>query len=229
MRKKATGSVLTKGLAGAAALAGATQAYGTIVVVNLPANIAGNDPAAGSATPINRLIDVDGNGTMDLRISYRSFVTGGYVLQQSFVFSMTGQTAAYGPVGAQDQYYAYRLAAGDAIPGTNQFAQNTSNFLTHIVTNVDGNEYGLWSLGDRGFVGFSFLNASNQLDFGYIELQTNAWTGPGTIGVQFFSLAYETSGGPIVAGAVPEPSTLAALAFGGVGLAAAAYRRRKKS
>ena len=60
-----------------------------------------------------------------------------------------------------------------------------------------------------------------------IELQTNAWTGAGTIGVQFFSLAYENSGAPINAGAVPEPGTLAALAFGGVGLAAAAYRRRK--
>jgi hypothetical protein len=50
-----------------------------------------------------------------------------------------------------------------------------------------------------------------------------------TGGVRFFSLAYENSGGSINAGAVPEPSTLAALAFGAVGLAAAALRRRKKS
>ena len=88
---------------------------------------------------------------------------------------------------------------------------------------------GQWELGNRGFAGFSFLNASNVLCFGYVELATNAWTGAGTIGVQFFSLAYENSGAPIDAGAVPEPTTLAALAFGGAGLAAAALRRRKKS
>jgi hypothetical protein len=224
MRKKN----ILNGLAGAAALAGASQAYGTIIVRPVPANIAGNNPTNTSTATITRAIDVDGVGGTDLQIRYRSFTTGGFAIQQSFVFSQTGQTAAAGPFGSQSQFYAYQLAGSDAIPGANAFGQNAT-FLTHIATNVNGSDYGYWALGDRGFVGFSFLNASSVLCYGYVELQTNAWTGAGTIGVQFFSLAYEDSGAPIAAGAVPEPSTLAALAFGGAGLAAAVYRRRKNS
>ena len=223
---------IVKGLAGAAALAGASQAYGTIVVRPVPANIAGNNPTNTSNATITRNIDVDGNGTNDIQVRYRSFTTGGvYQIQQSFIFSNSGQTAAYGPVGANSQFYAYQAAGGATIPGTYAFGQNAT-FLTHLATDINGTHYGLtgqWELGARGFAGFSFLNASNVLCFGYIELQTNAWTGAGTIGVQFFSLAYENSGAPIVAGAVPEPSTLAALAFGGAGLAAAIYRRRKNA
>ena len=236
MVKRATGSIFTTGLAGAAALAGVTQAYGSVVVRPVPANIAGKDPATTtSSATTTRLIDVDGNGTNDLQIRYRSFHTStGAVIQQSFVFSITGKTLAYGPVGAYNQYYAYRLNAGDTIPGTFPVGQSAT-YLTHVATNINGSDYGLtgpnaWYLGNRGFVGFTFLNAASQLVNGYIEMQTNGWTGAGTIGVQFFSLAYEsTPGQSIIAGAVPEPSTLAALAFGGVGLAAMAYRRRKAS
>jgi len=228
MRKN---NILT-GLAGAAALAGASQSYGTIIVRPTPANIAGNNPATNtSSATITRNIDVDGNGTNDIQVRYRSFTTGGYVIQQSFIFSNSGQTAAYGPVGAQSQFYAYQIGGGAVIPGTYAFGQNAT-FLTHLATDINGTHYGLtgqWDLGNRGFAGFSFLNASNVLCFGYVELATNAWTGAGTIGVQFFSLAYDNSGAPITAGAVPEPSTLAALAFGGAGLAAAVYRRRKNA
>ena len=98
MRKN---KILT-GLAGAAALAGASQSYGTIIVRPTPANIAGNDPTTNTSTAtITRNIDVDGNGTNDLQVRYRSFNASGgaYVIQQSFIFSNTGQTAAYGPVG----------------------------------------------------------------------------------------------------------------------------------
>src|SRR4051812_48974283 len=112
MVKRATGSLFSTGLAGAAALAGVTQAYGTVVVRPVPANIAGKDPATTtSSATVTRLIDVDGNGTNDLQIRYRSFTTGGYVIQQSFVFSITGKTLAYTNGGGQ--YYAYKLAAGD--------------------------------------------------------------------------------------------------------------------
>ena len=111
---------------------------------------------------------------------------GAYVIQQSFIFSNTGQTAAYGPVGANSQFYAYQVGGGAVIPGTYAFGQNAT-FLTHLATDINGTHYGLtgqWDLGNRGFAGFSFLNASNVLCFGYVELQTNAWTGAGTIGVQ---------------------------------------------
>ena len=226
MRKKS----ILNGLAGAAALAGASQAYGTVVVRPVPANIVGHDPASTtSSATTTRNIDVDGNGTNDLQIRYRSFTSGAYQLQQMFVFSNTGQTAAYGPVGSNSQYYAYDLQNGDAIPGSNPFGQNAS-FLTQVVTNVNGSDYAIWTTGERAFIGFSFRDAANQLDYGYVEVEMDAFVSaanPG--GVKFFSLAYENSGGSINAGAVPEPSTLAALAFGAIGLGAAALRRRKQS
>ncbi|MDQ2658873.1 MAG: PEP-CTERM sorting domain-containing protein [Verrucomicrobiota bacterium] len=217
---------ILKGLAGAAALAGASQAYGTIVSVTPPANIPGNDPATGSATPTRVFLDLDGNGTNDLQLAYRSFTTNGYAIQQSFVFSLSGQTAS----SAQGtQFYAYRITAGATIPGTFTFGQSAT-YLTQVATNVNGTEYGLWNLGDRGFIGFSFRDAANVLDYGYIEIETDPYVSPANPGgLRFFSAAYETSGAPIVAGAVPEPSTLASLALGGVGLAAAAFKRRKKS
>jgi len=218
-----------KGLAGAAALAGVTQAYGAVVVRPVPASIAGKDPTTTTSNAtVTRSIDVDGNGTVDLQVRYRSFTVSGYVIQQSFVFSQTGKTLAY--ADGTGQYYAYRLANGDTIPGSFPLAQSAT-YLTHVATNINGSDYGFWNLGQRGFIGFNFLNASSQLVNGYIELQTNASPGPGTgafNGVQFFSLAYEsTPGQSIIAGSVPEPSSLAALAFGGAGLAAMAYRRRK--
>lgn len=221
-----------KGLTGAAALATASQAYGAIILRPTPANITGHDPASvTSSVTQNRLIDVDGDGTFDLRLSYRSYNTTvngtHYEIQQSFVFSLSGSTAADQISPAQ--WYAYRLHNGDFIPGSHQFGQDTS-YLTHICTYGNGYEYSpFWNIGDRGFVGFTFRDANNQLDYGYIELELDPFVDaahPG--GLRFFSLAYENSGGPMAVGQIPEPSTLAALAFGGAGLAAAAFRRRQK-
>jgi hypothetical protein len=228
MRKKS----LLNGLAGAAALAGASQAYGTVIVRPTPANIVGHDPASTtSSATTTRNIDVDGNGTNDLQIRYRSFTSGAYQLQQMFVFSNTGQTAAYGPVGTGTaaQYYAYDLQVGDVIPGSNAFGQSAS-FLTQVVTNVNGSDYAIWMTGERAFIGFSFMNpATSMLNYGFVECELDAFgssVNP-TGGIRFFGLAYENSGGSITAFQVPEPSTLAALAFGAIGLGAAALRRKK--
>ena len=39
---------------------------------------------------------------------------------------------------------------------------NLSTYLTQVCTNVSGTEYSsYWSIGDRGFIGFSFKNAAN--------------------------------------------------------------------
>ena len=115
---------------------------------------------------------MDGNGTTDIQVTYRSFTTGGYVIQQSFIFSQNWPDGGVRPCRCLPQYYAYELGTADPIPGANPFGQNPT-FLTHLATNIDGSHYGLagqWELGNRGFAGFSFLNASNVLCFGYIEL-----------------------------------------------------------
>ena len=44
-----------------------------------------------------------------------------------------------------------------------------------------------WSMGDRGFIGFRFTDANGQVDYGYIELETDAFVNAGNPGgVQIF-------------------------------------------
>ena len=203
MRKN---QILT-GLAGAAALARSIAViWNRHCPCPTPANIAGNDPTTNTSTAtITRNIDVDGNGTKnDTQIGYRSFNAGGgaYVIQQSFIFSNNyGQTAAYGPVGANSQwFYAYQAANGAGHSRNLCFRPKChlpDTFWLRTLTAPIMASPASGSLGARGFAGFSFLNASNVLCFGFIDLQTNAWTGAGTIGVQFFGLAYDNSGAPI--------------------------------
>ena len=224
-------TVLT-GLAGAAAVAGATQGYAAIVSIPLPANITGNNPTSTATTPTRRLIDIDGNGTTDLQLAYRSFTTGAYVIQQSFVYAYT-TGAVSGSAFSATAFYAYELTAGTT-PAASSFG-SAGNYLSHIATHVNANDYGFWYLGDKNYIAFSFLNSkTNQTDYGYIQVETDAYvsaTNPG--GLRFFSAAYDNTGAQIAMGAaptvVPEPGTLAALAFGGLGLGAAAYRRRKQA
>ena len=226
-----TKKTVLNGLAGAAAVAGATQGYAAIVSIPLPTNITGNNPANTSTTPVRRTIDIDGNGTADLQLAYRSFTTGAYAIQQSFVYAYTTGAVA-GSAFSATAFYAYELGLGTT-PAASSFG-NAGTYLSHLATQVNANAYGFWYLGDKGYVAFSFLNTkTNQTNYGYIQLETDAYASaanPG--GLRFFSAAYDNTGAQIAMGAaptvVPEPGTLAALAFGGLGLGAAAYRRRKQ-
>ncbi len=224
-------NTVLKGLAGAATMAGATQGYGAVVAIPLPADLTGNNPTNTSTTPTRRTIDIDGNGTADLQLAYRSFTTGAYVIQQSFVYAYTNGAVA-GYAASPTAFYAYELAAGTSTSGLTFGTAGT--YLSHIATHVNSSDYGFWYLGDKNYVAFSFLNTqTNQTDFGYVQVETDAYVSaanPG--GLKFFSAAYDNTGAPIVIGAaptaVPEPGTLAALAFGGLGAGAIAYRRRKQ-
>jgi hypothetical protein len=81
-------------------------------------------------------------------------------------------------------------------------------------------------VGTTAFMGVEFKNPSNNNLFGWIRITGGPTQGfPATI----VDWAYESSGAGIVAGAVPEPSSLAlgCLAAGAAGVAA--WRNRKKS
>jgi hypothetical protein len=81
-------------------------------------------------------------------------------------------------------------------------------------------------VGTTAFMGVEFKNPSNNNLFGWIRINGGPTQGfPATI----VDWAYESSGAGIVAGAVPEPSSLAlgCLAAGAAGVAA--WRNRKKS
>jgi hypothetical protein len=73
------------------------------------------------------------------------------------------------------------------------------------------------------YAGIEFQNDNTgAVNYGWVELQTTATTGfPATI----VGYAYDNSGAPIAAGAVPEPGTTAALALGALSLGAVGLRR----
>ena len=221
----------TTGLAGAVAIAGGTQAYGAVVTVTPPTPIVSTN-ALG--TPVTEFFDVNGDGVSDLQLTVGVItadkaayggVSGSYVAYDTFgtVNQVVGYAGSFGN-------YATRLAAGATVGSTSAFVYG--NYLTILGSRFAGKNYGQFRT--RGFLGFEFAAADGE-HFGYLNLlSTVAGSGAATLTstLTFYSAAYEsTPGVPITipGAAVPEPSSLAALAFAGAGLAGAVSYRRKKA
>ena len=220
----------TTGLAGAVALAGGSQAYGAVVSVAVPANITSTN-ALG--TPKTEFYDVNGDGTPDFQLTcgvnttYKAAyagISGAYQAYNAFGFEnkVVGYAGAYAN-------YASRLAAGTVVGSSSAFVYG--QYLTVLGSRFSGKNYG--ALRTQGFVGFEF-EAADGLHFGYINLKATVSGSTAanlSATLNFYSAAYEsTPNTPItIPGAVPEPTSLAALAFGGAGLAGAAAYRRKKA
>lgn len=221
-----------KGLAGAAAMAGASQAYGAVVVVTPPANITGRAPAATDAgTRVN--LDLNGDGQADLGLLYRNLLYNGANFTLTYI--VAGTTAVPGStvgVAINGQSYAYNLALATTVGPGSTFYQK-SGYFTHLVTNYNGTDYGAAGslrgiAGTPEYIGFRFLTTAGQTDYGYIQVETDLYqsaANPG--GLKFLQLAYDNSGAAIQIGAVPEPGTLAMLAVGAVGFVGVARKRRK--
>ena len=218
----------TTGLAGAVAIASGSQAYGAVVSVTVPPNLASNQ----NATPETDFWDVNGDGVPDFQLTagvntaYQAAyagVSGAYQATTAFGTSnkVVGYTGSFG-------YYATRLAGGTTINSSSAFVQGT--YLTVLASRFAGVNYGQFRT--KGFLGFEFM-AADGLHFGYLQLQAPvAGKSASTLSasLNFFTAAYETTPNTAITipAAVPEPTSLAALAFGGAGaLGAAALRRRK--
>ena len=215
-------------------MAGATQAYGAVVVVPNPGNIVGHSPDGGAFTSVG--IDLNGDGLRDLRILYSNTYQSGGTLLLGDIYVGNGLIAG-APVATVigGQSYSFSLATGTSVGPGSSFYQKTP-YSSHIVANYNGTALGLGNpTGTPITVGFEFQSsrtAGAPFDYGYITLEVDPYvddSNPG--GIQFFKLAYDDSGAPITVGgnaAVPEPTSLAALAFGVVGLAGAALQRRRR-
>ncbi len=229
----------TAGLAGAVALAGGSQAYGAVVSVSPPANFV---PTSGVTTGEEIPWDVDGNGTTDFEITFDQASTNGNWEAGFYGVGGVGIAASIGYAGTITPAITYvtRLSAGGTVSSTSAFAQTPAG-TQYFYPSVLGSRYGTKFYGQftnhtggtaiRGFVGFEFTGADGLLHYGDIELSTSRYrsaTNPG--GFTFYSAAYNTTAGaPITISAVPEPTSLGALAFGAAGAAGAAWRRRRKA
>ena len=220
----------TTGLAGAVAIAGGTQAYGSVVTVTPPANIT---PTSGATAATSRAFDINGDGTVDLEFDFQQTSTAG-----NFVSGVYGEggVGVAAPVAYAGSYvvYANRLTVGTSIGPTSAFAQEAP-YTDVLASRFSGTFYGQFvtSTGAAvsGWTGFEFT-ATDGIHYGAVDLSTSRYvsaSSPG--GITFLAAEYESvAGTPLVIttpAAVPEPSSLAALAFGAAGAAGAVLRRRR--
>lgn len=221
------------GLAGALAIASGTAAYGAPVAVNPPPDLINT---AGNATNTTVNWDVNGDGIIDFTFVNRypnSNTTG--VVWQLNMNPAAGTAATNGVVSYQGAFvrYAFALAGGTSIGAASTFGTPTQITLgsRYSSSGVQTNYGGFAAAGPNGsvppgtmaFAGFRF-QAADGTHFGWIQLSVNGGI------IDFSTAAYETTpGAAILAGnsVVPEPSTLAMLALGAVGVVGAAIKRRR--
>lgn len=241
--RKTTIIKATKGLAGAVALAGGSSAYGAIINVNTPADLT-NTPGGGGAIPnfstftgTYAFWDVNGDGTNDFEFTnrYPNTAAGSYgvVWQMGMNAPTTATTSTSGVVGYQGAFVRYGSALNAGVSIGTGGAFSTAQQL------VLGSQYsygpdGIYNYGGfansvapgtQRYAGFRF-NAADGTHYGWIQLSVNAGI------IDFTNAAYESTPGVAIltgaAAAVPEPGTMAALAFGAATVAGTVIKRRRK-
>lgn len=228
MTKKTALMGTTTGLAGAIAIAGASQAYGSVAFVATPANYT----PTGATTAATRVgtWDVNQDGNLDFAFGFsQASLTGNFFIG---IYGNGGTGIAAG-VGTYEAYgfYLSRLAVGNAVGSASSFGQNTG-YYSVLASRYAGNFYGNFvsatGATQAGWVGFEFT-AADGIHYGALNLAVNRYQSaadPG--GFRFLGAEYETvAGQALTITAVPEPTSLAALAFGAVGAAGVVLRRRK--
>jgi hypothetical protein len=149
--------------------------------------------------------------TIGLRFTNVNYI---YSLTE-FSSSPESPRIAYG-----DNNRIIRFASGATIDVASSFKTNWSYMDRPGWTTADSG----WATGEdgtSGFLGFTFDNAGTT-NYGWLAVTYNAESQTLEIG----DFAYEDSGAGILAGAIPEPSSLGLLALGASGLLA---RRRRQA
>jgi hypothetical protein len=209
-------SVAVSAFAAAAALAAGSESYGAVIPISpIPANIPGTTTAAVAAT--FRDIDLNGDGNSDVEFFYTATAGTAASNWASGIYGAGGGVVGY--IGPFSIAYATRLTTGTTVGPSSAFVQ-TTGYLSTLASSYSGTQYGGFKNNVRGFAGFKFA-AADGTHYGYMELQTSRATG-----LNFFSGAWESTPGTAITIAVPEPTSLAGLAFGA---AALLNRRRTKA
>jgi hypothetical protein len=132
---------------------------------------------------------------------------------------MAGKVSAMfrGSVGPSD-LYAARLGSGVNVSVGN-FVSNTKSATYAVLAyhRLVGNSYGNFTSPGIGFIGFKF-NSGKGTQYGWVRLQMNGPAKGNTF--TLIDYAFADVGEAIATGQIPEPNSLAFLAFGAAGLLA---------
>jgi len=208
---------------GAAVLAGAgsvTTADAAITFINLGNEVLFDTDPIGNA-PVSRSFDLNGDGQLDIDFAHLSIGMNGAALVAS---AEGGQLGAVGQAFS-GFFYPARLNAGANIGAAQAFITLSNNVGS--LAAAGGYPNSQWTNDSTpAFLGISFQN-NGQTVYGWVQIAVGPNTGPMPRALTLLNAAYESSGGPILAGAVPEPSTsVGLLALGAAGLA---WHRRARA
>jgi hypothetical protein len=156
--------------------------------------------------------DLDNGGTIDFQL--QTGVQNKNDYSRALVLGDgTGIAESSTQPGAAD-----RFGAGETISAARPFATTVNLYSEMNPSTFD------WSGGTRGFLGLRIqLNGNTHYGWADISLNKN---GADSYNHTLYAYAYDDAPGqPIVAGAIPEPSTAALLVAGAAG--AACVRRRR--
>ena len=222
------------------AFAGSTQAYGAIVNLTLPTNIAGHAPSTAGTTREYYNVETGVTSTSsasnyDLNLGYYNNSTPNEYFTGIYVNGGTGLVSYY---ASNATNYAYGLALGKTLGTGGNYATfgQKAGYYSILALTYNGTAYAIMQQNTPYYLGFQFLAADGLQHNGWMQVESDAYVSaanPG--GFRFLGGAYNTTPNGTAAGliavgqtaAVPEPGTLAALAMGASALVGVGLKRRR--